>query len=111
VLHIYHGFGLTNVEAEVDGVILGDLNDYIVTSPPFNFGPLPDLNVLQYFGVDAPAGATSPSVSDGYWLMLAPLQKGSHTIRFTGTMGTPINFTLDITYNLLIMPPQADFTE
>jgi hypothetical protein len=69
-------------------------------SPVFTFGPLPDNNVLQFFAFDAPAGSTSRSVGDGFYLLLAPLAPGPHTLRFGGTFGSPINFTLDITYHL-----------
>ena len=62
-----------------------------------------------------PAGLTSPSVADGYWLMLNPLTPGSHTIHFTGGLtlstakGDPFDFDfrLDITYNLTVVPPSG----
>jgi hypothetical protein len=92
---------VTNVAAEIDGVPVQDLEDYRVSSPLFTYGPLPDNNVLQLFGVDAPAGATSPAVADGFYLLVTPLPVGEHTIHFTGTVGT---FTLDITYNLTVVP-------
>ncbi len=99
----FMGF-VTNVAAEIDGVPIQNLQDYRASSPLFTYGPLPDNNVLQLFGFDAPAGATSPSVADGFYLMLAPLSVGQHTIHYTGTFGDPINFTLDITYNLTVAP-------
>ncbi len=95
---------VTNVAAEIDGVSIQNLQDYRAASPLFTFGPLPDNNVLQLFGFDAPAGATSVSVADGFYLMLAPLSVGQHTIHYSGTFGPPINFTLDITYHLTIAP-------
>ena len=36
--------------------------------------------------------------------MLAPLAAGPHTIHFTGTIGAPVNFTLEITYHLTVAP-------
>jgi hypothetical protein len=95
---------VTNLAAEIDGVSLGNLQDYRAASPLFTYGPLPDNNVLQLFGYDAPAGATSLAAADGFYLMVAPLSVGEHTIHFTGTVGDPINFTLDITYNLTVAP-------
>jgi hypothetical protein len=95
---------VTTVAAEIDGVPVKNLTDYRFESPLFTFGPLPDNNVLQFFGVDAPAGATSLSVADGYYLLLAPLSVGQHTIHFTGTIGPPVNFEVDITYNLTVAP-------
>lgn len=95
---------VTNVAAEIDGVAVQNLQDYRFSSPLFTYGPLPDNNVLQFLGFDAPAGATSQSVADGFYLMLTPLSTGEHTIHFTGTFGNPINFTLDITYYLTVSP-------
>jgi hypothetical protein len=59
--------------------------------------------------VTFPAGTTSPSVSDGYFLMLAPLSVGSHTIHFKGSAvftqaqdGFDFRFSMDITYHLIV---------
>lgn len=89
-------FNVGNVFAEIDGVAVQDLNRYLVESPLFTF-TVPPNNVL---GVDPGAGQ---SVSNGYWLMLAPLSVGKHTIRFGGTY-VENGFTLDITYHLTIAP-------
>ena len=95
---------VTSVEAEIDGVIIVDLNDYHSESPLYYFGPLPDHNVLQYFGEDhASAGETSPSVADGYWLMLAPLSKGDDVfVHFSAIVGDGYK-TLDVTYHLTVI--------
>jgi hypothetical protein len=97
----------TNLAAEIDGVSIQNLENYRAASPLFTYGPLPENNVLQSFGYDAPAGATSLAVADGFYLMLAPLSKGAHTLHFTGRFlgeynGSPIDFTLDITYHLIV---------
>ena len=97
----------TDLAVEIDGVPIQNLEDYRASSPRFTYGPLPDHNVLQFFGFDAPAGSTSLSVADGFYLMLTPLSVGQHTIHFTGTFGDPINFTLDITYNLTVVPGRS----
>ena len=91
----------TELHASIDGVPLSNLDDYRGTSSSFGF-TLPNNNWLQFFGFDAPAGFYEPAVSDGFWLMLTPLPPGNHTINFGGTFGAPINFTLDITYNLIV---------
>jgi hypothetical protein len=93
---------ITNADVEIDGVSLRNVQQkYRADSPLFTYGPLPADNFLG-----AAAGATSPSVADGFYIMLAPLSVGEHTIHFTGTYGDPINFTLDITYNLTVVPPK-----
>jgi len=87
-------FLIGDVSAEIDGVAVQDLHRYLVESPLFTFTVPPD-NIL---GV--PAG-TGQSVSNGYWLMLAPLSVGEHVIHFSGAY-PDVGFTLDITYNLTV---------
>ena len=99
------------LSAEIDGVPVQNLAAYRVQSPVFIWGPLPPNNVFQD-PVNFPAGTTSPSVSDGYFLMVHPLSAGSHTIHFKGSIvfiqaeGDPFDFafSLDITYHLTIKP-------
>ena len=91
---------------EIDGRAVTNLTDYRVQSPLFTLGPLPENNILQSFGLDAPAGATSPSVSDGVFVMVKPLAVGEHTIRFGGVIdlspvGGPV-FVQDITYHVTV---------
>jgi hypothetical protein len=90
----------------IDGKPLQDLDRYRAQSPLFEFGPLPNPNL---FGL-APGG-TSPSVADGFYLLLAPLSAGEHTIHFSGKAvftlaedGFDLTFILDITYNLNVVP-------
>jgi hypothetical protein len=94
-----------NMSAQIDGAPVQDVNAYRVQTPLFTFGPLPDHNVLQALGTNAPAGTTSRSVGDGVYLMLAPLSAGQHTIHFHGE-APAFNFLLDITYNLTVVGGQ-----
>jgi hypothetical protein len=89
---------------EIDGVPLADLGDLRVQSPVYTVGPLPDNNILEYFGVLAPAGVSSPAVSDGYFVMLPPLSAGEHTIHFGGraVFADESVFIEDITYHLTV---------
>lgn len=87
----------------IDGRSVKQLANFRVQSPLFEFGPLPNNNLLG-----APEGSTSPSVSDGIFLMLAPLSVGSHTLHFGGVVdlteiGGPI-FIQDITYHITVVP-------
>ncbi len=102
-----------DLEGTIDGVPLQNLESYRVQSPLFTYGPLPDNNVLQFFGIPgADEGATSPSVADGVYLLLAPLSVGNHTLHFSGgqsfskAAGDPFDFEfeLDVTYNLTVAP-------
>ena len=49
-----------------------------------------------------PAGRYRPAVADGFYLLLAPLKPGVHTVTFGGhgNLGTP--FVVEITYRLLV---------
>ena len=63
------------LEATIDGVPVQNLRDYRAASPPFPVS-FPEGAV---FGI--PPGTHFPHISDGYWLMLAPLPVGKHEIR------------------------------
>ncbi len=89
--------------AVIDGVPVENLDAYRVESPLFEFGPLPEDNLLQFFGVDAPAGATSPSVDAGVYLLLAPLSVGTHVIHF-GVTFDEFFFSIDTTYIITVVP-------
>lgn len=84
----------TNLAAEIDGVQVRNLTLYRVQSSDFNFTAPPDnLNGI-------PPGS-GQSTADGYYLLLAPLSAGQHTIHFTGTFPA-FNFTIDTTYHLTV---------
>jgi hypothetical protein len=91
---------VTMLSCAIDGQTVSNLSAYRASSSLFTWGPLPTNNV---FGdpVNFPAGATSPSVADGYYLLLQPMTPGDHSIHFNG--GTPRS-QIDITYNITITP-------
>jgi len=95
--------GATDLAAEVDGRAVVNLPAYREQSPVFSI-TLPDNNLFQFFGFNVPAGTYSlPDgfVDDGYYLMLAPLSAGPHTIHFHASIPS-FDFTLDITYHLTV---------
>mgnify|MGYP000914765239 CR=1 FL=1 len=83
---------------------------YRVVSPPSIYGPLPEGSVIEGAYPGAVKGATSEFVSDGVFLMLAPLPKGEHTLRFGGSVRVApqdgirngVAFDQDITYHLIV---------
>jgi hypothetical protein len=82
-------FGLS---ATIDGRDVANVDQYRVQSPVFEF-TAPDGNI---FGLPGPI--SGQSVSDGVWILLAPLSRGSHTIHFQGSFpGFPIVVTYNIT--------------
>jgi hypothetical protein len=91
---------ISNLSASVDGQSIGNLASHRETSGPFTVN-LPDNNVLG-----APAGLLVPNVSDGFWLMLAPLPPGNHVIKFGGDFGAFEN-TQAITYKVAVIPLPA----
>jgi hypothetical protein len=52
-------------------------------------------------GVPLSAGIYSPSMDDGYYVLLAPLKAGRHTLQFHAASG---EFSQDIIYNLTVVP-------
>jgi hypothetical protein len=88
------------LDASIDGVPVRHVRDYRVQSPVFSV-TLPEGNV-----VDVPSGTYAPLVSDGYWLMLAPLAAGAHTIHFKNSItdGPFAGNATEVTYHLTIGP-------
>lgn len=91
---------VSDIAAEIDGVPIQNLEAYRVLSPNFYFTAPPN-NLL---GVPADTGQ---SVGDGYYLMVAPLRSGPHTIHFTATINM-FDFVLDITYHINVMKSAFD---
>jgi hypothetical protein len=91
--------------ASVDGVPLtGLLPTYRFQSPYYSLA-LPDQNVYQtVFGMPEVTGGTVfRSVSDGFFVMLAPLPAGPHTIHFAGHGTGEVSWLVwDITYHLTV---------
>jgi len=117
-----HGLvnNVTELSLEIDGKKVSGLSPkapvFRADSPLFTFN-LPTDNILGESCPPAgqPAGTLplrlcppgpSPSVADGYYVLLEPLSPGEHTIRIQAK-AQPINaaensFTLDVTYELLV---------
>lgn len=90
---------VSDLACEIDGRSVPNLERYRFETPRFAWGPLPADNILGL-----PEGTITPSVSSGYFLMIAPLSTGTHTIHFVGTSGVAPNaFFLDITYHLTVV--------
>jgi hypothetical protein len=108
----------TNLSFMIDGQPVQNIEHYRAQSALFTWGPLPSNNI---FGdpVNFPAGLTSPSVADGYYVLLNPLPAGPHTLHFTGGIvtsvanGDPSDFEseLDITYNLTVTPASLSVSQ
>jgi hypothetical protein len=87
-------------EVTVDGISIGNLDDYRFQSPLFDL-TFPENNIA---GI---APQTAQAIADGYWILLEPLPPGSHEIHFKAALGDPtaigtINFALDVKYLLTV---------
>jgi len=90
--------GVTDLAMRVDGEDVRDIKErFRMQSPAFEF-TLPADNFFTAIG-EGPfaAGTYSPAVDDGYYVMVAPLSRGQHTIHFHGTAGVDV---LDVTYHV-----------
>jgi hypothetical protein len=111
----------TGLACEIDGVPVQNLGQYRAESPLYcsslailgvytpedleafcppgesnpNCLDLP--NPDEHFGTEEGFG---PAMSDGVWLMLAPLKRGQHTIHFQATGAG--DFSLEVTYHLTV---------
>jgi len=89
------GFSFTDLQASIDGVAVNNLDQYLHSSPLFEF-TLPEDNVLF---VDAASGE---SVSNGAHLMLAPLSPGEHAIHLHASIPELDGFTVDMDFELTV---------
>ncbi len=89
------------LEASLDGKPLDDLHDQRVQSPVLTLTYPPGAVVP---GVAQ--GTYAPNVVDGYWLMLAPLRAGAHTLHFKSrvTGGVFAGTVVEVTYHLTVAP-------
>jgi hypothetical protein len=109
---------VSETSCTIDGVPVEGLGDpqtslYRVQSPAFSYTVASHNNLLaSVFGEPCiPDGTVvTPAVSDGVFLMVAPLSVGQHTIHFIGVVGPVASpfFFKDITYNLTISPGNSD---
>lgn len=86
------------LEVSIDGVAVSDVKDFRVLSPTAFNVTLPADNVPTALGLPLPAGTYGPQVGDGYYMLLAPLGAGSHTI--VVHVISSLGFEYLITYNI-----------
>src|SRR4029450_3768987 len=85
--NLISGVGTLNVK--IDGVNVDNPNGYQVVSPDFPFTVGPD----NVFGIPCPSTSSNTgnvecsglASANGYYLMIAPLPKGAHTLQITAT--------------------------
>jgi len=93
---------VVSLAATVDGQPVADIGQYRVTSPQFSFvAPTPWI-----FGS---VGGEGTAVADGYYLLLRPMSKGTHTVHFGGSFlftleqdGFDQEIPADVTINITV---------
>lgn len=88
----------STVEAWIDGVPVEDIRTYRATSPNSFSITMVANDVIP--GI--PAGTYAPHVSDGYWLLLAPLSVGTHTVM--DHVVSDIGFEYTLTDHITVVP-------
>jgi hypothetical protein len=88
---------VSQLRLTIDGVAVSDPFAYRAQSPPGGFA-LRFGRLLADFGYP-PLPDPRQAVTDGYWILLAPLPYGSHEIQFSSTSPT---FKLQVTYHLTV---------
>jgi hypothetical protein len=99
---------ITGVSASLDGVEVDDILQHRHAAQ-FEYTQPAERSITQtFFGLDAPG--PNESATDGYYLMLLPLDEGQHTLTFTGSSpdntGTPPllgAFDFTMTYNINVV--------
>jgi hypothetical protein len=88
---------IQDVFFEIDGVPVRNIEAHRVESPQFRF-TAPDPNILGF------PGGEGTAVADGYFVLLAPLSVGEHTIHYGGRfVGTPFgDFGSDVTDHITV---------
>lgn len=95
----------------IDGRKVQNLYKFFRASAFFAFTGV-EGGVFESSGCGTPpcyVGFREPAYSDGYWVMVRPLQPGPHSIHFEGaTLPTDpfYPFTVDVTYKLTVLPPK-----
>jgi len=90
--------------ASLDGSAITDLTAHREQSPAFSYS-IPTTDNLWDLVLPGVTHTTAPAVSDGYWLMLQPLQQGHHTLHLAASANTPFgSFSQDVTYEINVIP-------
>ncbi len=93
------------LSAKVDGVELKNLLDYRGISQLTKFTADPSQIAID----SCITGKKQVMVSDGFWIMLAPLKPGKHEIEFSATaVSNPYPFNLHVIYHVTISKEAHD---
>jgi hypothetical protein len=95
---IADGIAVKSLKLKIDRETIRNLREFRVVSPFFDF-IMPTDNIFGLNNVTA-----GSAVSDGYFLMLRPLERGSHVIHHEGAFvsGPAAGLSFSVTYQLTV---------
>jgi hypothetical protein len=98
--------GVTGLEADFDGVSIGNLASFKTRVTQFQYTLPPEPNVYSCQGASGVTGVITPSFAGGYYVMLAPPALGAHVLHFkANSPASSPPFTLEVTYNFTVKAP------
>jgi hypothetical protein len=92
-------FEASILEVELDGKSLNITPAYAIESPVFTVN-LPEEDAWAFAPYIDHGGPYPDTVSYGYWVLLAPLSSGAHTLHVRG--GTSYGFVTDFTFDITV---------
>lgn len=96
---------VSELHASVDGTALTNLWEHRLVAPAFSVFLEEGMDVYSFFYQHPVYGLLDPFASDGFWVMLAPLPLGTHTVVFGGSDGPPNYFTIELVDTITVVPP------
>ena len=89
------------VTASLDGKDIPDLARYLVPPTRFNYTVPPGDNLYRANGAEGVSGLIEPVFATGFYLLLPPLARGVHQLKFYGSnVSAGQTFVSDVTYEL-----------
>jgi hypothetical protein len=91
------------LSASFDGAAIEDLGRFRTKVTQFSYTLGPEPNTYTCAGQSGVTGKISPSYAAGFYVMLAPPDKGSHTLHFAGVSpSSSPELKVDVTYDLTV---------
>jgi hypothetical protein len=91
--------GPETLRLSIDGVAVQGLTQYRISMPPFDF-----LVPAQQNWLDLAGATIGRSATDGYWVMVKPLSRGTHVIHYEAgfTSGASKGFVQNVTHHITV---------
>jgi hypothetical protein len=98
-----NGVDVSSLSADFDGVAIPNLSQFETKVTQYSYTLPPEPNFYDCLGAPGVTGPVNPAFAAGFFIMLAPPQKGAHTLHFAGSspMSSP-PLQIDVTYHLTV---------